>query len=290
MKTRLRISVIAILVFAAMMFAAVLLAELTELPVYDDPFTISGLALLAFLTVICCFSKRWLTLKNCGFLICHLGLVLFLASAFVWYVWGSMGVMSLYAGGQSSRVAYEESDDGAVRTMEMPFAVECSGFEISYHPYRYTYAVLGGSGYEEKGTAELTESGFDCGRYGNVPAECAYGEDGSLKTQIQYENLLLTWDGEYPAVKQYAAEIAFSDGGVETVSVNNPAVHNGWKIYLMSYSAEMTDSGMATAVNFQVKRDPAVGFATAGLILCPIGTFLLCFRPRGRKEGGADGE
>lgn len=288
MKIKLRLSVVLLLVFALVMLVAVILAELTEMPVYSSPIVIGLLALLGLLTVASCFSKRWLTLKNCGFLIAHLAVVLFLISAFVWYVWGVTGVTTLYAGGNGTRFVYEVDKNGNVTANhEMPFAVQCDDFQIEYHPYKYTYSVVEGSGYVEKGKAELTENGLDCGKYGTVPVSEFYSEDGQMNTQIQYQSLLLSWDGQYPSVKQYHADISFSDGENARISVNNPASHKGWKIYLQSYSFEATDNGMNFIVTIQAKHDPASDFAILGLALCPIGTFLLCLRPRRvkRREG-----
>lgn len=288
MRTKLRLSVILLLVFAAAMLVAVVLAELTSLPVYSSPVTLGLLALLGLLTLLSCFSKRWLTVKNCGFLIAHLAVVIFLISALVWYVLGVTGVTSLYAGGNGTRFVYETDKKGnVIATHEMPFTVQCDDFEIEYHPYKYTYSVIEGNGFVEKGTGELTEKGMDCGKYGSVPLAEFYGEDGELKTQIQYGSLLLNWDGKYPDVKQYHADISFSDGTQKTISVNNPARHQGWKVYLLSYSFEAADNGMNFVVNLQAKKDPASDFAILGLALCPIGTFLLCLRPRRvkRKEG-----
>lgn len=285
MKQRLKLSVILLLLFAAAMLIAVVLAELTELPVYSSPVTLGLLALLGFLTLLCCFSKRWLTLKNCGFLISHLAVVIFLISAFVWYVTGINGKTSLYAGGNGTRLVYETNSKGEiVATHEMPFAVSCDDFEITYHPYEYTYSVVEGSGFIEKGKGKLTEDGLNCGRYGNVPLSEFYDENGELKTQVQYQSLLLNWDGKYPEVKQYYADISFSDGTKKSISVNNPARHNGWKIYLLSYSFETTEGGMNFIVNLQAKKDIASDFAILGLVLCPIGTFLLCLRPRRVKR------
>lgn len=280
MKTKLRLSVIMLLFLAAMLFASAFVAAFTDLPVYDNPILVAVLALFTLLTAASCFSKRWFTLKRCSFIICHLAVVIFFIAAFVWYVWGVRGNMALYEGGNASRVIYEVKDGEIISSTDLPFTIGVTDFEIEYHPYEYTYSVVEGGGYKEKGTAKLTAEGFDCGKYGKVPASAVFDSEGNMQTQIQYDGMLLTWNGETPGVKQYHADIVYSDGGSDSITINYPATHQGWKIYLLSYSYQATEAGMNWIVTLQVKKDPASYFAIAGLVLCPIGTFLMCMRPR----------
>ena len=291
MKTRLKLSVIMLLFLAVMFFAATFIEAFTNMPVYDNPVALAVLSLLVLLTAICCFSKRWLTLKKCGFIVCHMAVVVFFIAAFVWHVCGVRGNMVLYAGGNTQRTIYEVDSNGEILSYnDLPFTVGVSDFEIEYHPYEFIYSVIDGTEYIEKGSAKLTSEGFDCGKYGIVPVSEVYNSQGQIKTQIQYKNLLLTWNGEDPGVKQYRADIYYSDGETDAISVNRPTVHNGWKIYLMSYSYETTENGMNWIITLQIKRDPVSFLAATGLILCPIGTFLLCMRPRRPKNRGEEGD
>ncbi len=291
------LSVWLLLVMAAVMLGSVVLAEVTERSVYGSPVVLAALTLLTFLTALCCFSKRWLSFHGIGFLTCHIAVVLVFTGAFVWFITGTQGYVPLISG-QTSYAGFSEKTGEA----QPDFTVECTAFTVEYR-YRcvYTYAAAEGTSYVEKGRVQrkatvvdgrftFDESPVHCGSYGDVPASAFYGEDGNLKTQFIYGNLMLTLADETSSVKQYRADLAYSDGGTADISVNNPTTHKGWKIYLNSYGETFysEDGTPHTRVTLQMKQDKGNPLAMVGLILCPLGTFLLCFRSR--KSGGEEGE
>ena len=290
MKTRLRLSVWLLLALAVLFLGCVILQELTRdktgqitLPVYSSALVLASLALLACLTAACCFAKKWLSLRGIGFLICHLSLVLFLAAAFVWFVWGQSGTLTLSRIDKQGSSTLSSGD-------ELPFTVTCDNFTVTYRVEdTFAYATPDGADYKERGkTALLAEvdgngvrflsDSLSCGKYGRVPLDAIY-IDGVLQDQVVYNGILLTRLDESAAVRRYTASVTYSDGGHSALWVNHPDRHNGWKLYLKSYTDER--------VTLEAKRDPANAFAIAGLILCPVGTFLLCLRPRKKREEGA---
>ena len=288
MKTRLRLSVWLLLALAVLFLGCVVLQELTRdetgqitLPVYSSAVVLAALAVLAALTVACCFAKKWLSLRGIGFLLCHLAVVLFLAAAFVWFVWGAKVTLTLTP---TVTVFTPLTGD------DLPFSASLTDFTVTNRiKLVYDYATPEGVDYKKRGQASLfvtVEDGkatflsdtLSCGKYGKVPKSELTDENGTLKDQFLYHDLLVTLETEHAAVSVdgYAAAITYSDGGSDTLSVNHPVMHDGWKLYLMSYTDD--------AVIVEAKHDPALPFAIAGLILCPVGTFLLCLRPRKKRE------
>lgn len=297
MKKRLTLSVWLLLLLAVILLVAVIVAELTELSVYDSPIVLAVLAMLAVLTALSCFSKRWLSFHGVGFIACHLSVVLILVAAFVWFVWGTSGYVPLTSG-RNSYAGFSEKTGSA----QPDFTVECTDFTILYrYTCEYSYAVIEGSSYVEKGTATLNatvednvftfeEKPLRCGSYGEVPLSAFYDTEGNWQTQFFHGDLLLTMTDETSSVKQYSADLAYSDGGTDSITINHPATHNGWKIYLTSYGDTFLDEegNSHTYVTLEIKRDVANVFAIAGLALCPIGTFLLCLRPRRKQRKEAE--
>lgn len=293
MKKQLTLSVWLFLLLAGILLVAVILAELTDLSVYDSPVVLAVLAMLAVLTALSCFSKRWLSFHGIGFIACHLSVVLFLVAAFCWFAFGTTGYVQLTSGRDSYAGFSEKTGTG-----EPDFTLECPQFTVVYrYTCRYAYSVIEGTSYVEKGTATLNatyqndaftfeEKPLDCGKYGQVPLSAFYDEEGNWQTQFFHDGMLLTMVEEDSSVKQYSATLSYSDGGTDTISINHPATHNGWKIYLTSYGETFYDEhgNPHTYVTLEIKRDVANVFAIAGLILCPVGTFLLCLRPRRKRE------
>ena len=279
-------------VAAAVAFAAIFVDSFTDYDIYSSPFIIAALALLGLATLLACFRKKYLSFKGIGFLICHLAVVMLFIAAFVGFVWGQSGQMTLYSGGYGSRTVYAQ-EKGEEYYFELPFTVGISDFTVTYEPYKYVYSVVENGEFTEKGKAELTEDGLDCGKYGVIPIS-AFLSDGMLKTQVQYQSMLATWNGKTPEISGYNASIVFSDENAALpLTINHPVTHGGYKFYLMSYNAQGSESGMDYLVALKVKRDPAIGFAIAAFILCPIGTFLLCLRPlkkRAQSETEVSGD
>ena len=273
------IGVILLALAAAASLAAIFIAEFTDFPVYVSYPYIAVLALLAFGTLISCFIKRRFSVRTVGFIICHVSFVLLLASAFCGYIFGMSGQMTLQSGGFSSRTVYAEDEQGS---FDLDYTIACEDFQIEYEPYKYVFSVSTDSGYAEKGKADLTENGLDCGKYGVIPL-AEFLQDGMVKTQVMYQNLLATWDQHTPSVTGYTAYIRFSDSDeAQKLSVNHPVTHKKEKIYLISYMQQGDETGMHYLVSLKVKRDPAVNIAIIALALCPAGAFMLCLG--GRKK------
>lgn len=64
------------------------------------------------------------------------------------------------------------------------------------------------------------------------------------------------------------------------LTVNRPVRENGWKIYLMNYTASSDGS---YDVYLLLKKDPAEYISDAGICMIVLGTFIMCFGRR--KEG-----
>lgn len=271
---------------AVVAVVAIFVDALTDYPVYESPVIIAALALLALGTLFGCFNKNVLSLRGIGILIGHLSFVLLLAAAFVGYVWGQSGQMTFVSGAYGSRTVYGQEKNGNRYYFDLPFTVEVSDFSVSYEPYRYDYSVVENGQFVKKGSSGLSENGLDCKNYGVIPLSEFVQSDGTLGTQVQYKDLLATWDGKMPGVSGYTAVICFSDedGSAVPLTVNHPVAHGGYKFYLTSYSVQGSESGMDYLVSVKVKRDPAINLAVAALILCTIGTFLICFAPDKRRK------
>jgi cytochrome c biogenesis protein ResB len=81
-------------------------------------------------------------------------------------------------------------------------------------------------------------------------------------------------DRKQELVLRFAADDgALSERSVEKcVTVNHPAVHGGWRFYLMSYDREAQEYVVLLA-----RRDPGRGIAIAGMFCLMAGVALTCF-------------
>lgn len=86
------------------------------------------------------------------------------------------------------------------------------------------------------------------------------------------------------SVKHYDATVEFlnsEDGSVEQVSltVNHPIYRNGWKIYLLDVGTNQVFGYQQ--VQLMLKKDPTELLTVAGILLTILGTFMMCFPPKG---------
>ena len=184
-----------------------------------------------------------------GFYILHIGIVLLL-----------VGVMGYSLGGTDLYAA--PVNVGSV-TSVMEYRMLQMGYTDRQIASLKGYNNRVGSG------DEIVDLGFN---FRIIDFETEYYEDGV-------------------SVKHYEATVEFlnsEDGTVDQVSltVNHPIYRNGWKIYLMDVGTNQALGDQQ--VQLMLKKDPTELLTVAGILLTVVGTFMMCFVPKGayKKSDG----
>ncbi|MFC1467523.1 cytochrome c biogenesis protein ResB [Verrucomicrobiota bacterium] len=213
--------------------------------------------------------KRW---NKPGFVLMHLGITVLLTGAFIGYVNGKKGSMTV--GLNHPPVNQMQLDDGS--KLQIPVRVEALEFNVEYYSPVYTRDVFKG-GQQAAGdivlnvdAAEVQVEGYgpvavDDFRMGRLWLPRVVLEDGSVLVRQSL------------TPKKYETKLRF-DGEIEAaVIINYPVTYKGWRFYLMSY-----DQRTMRYVVLSARYDPGRPLVVAGIWMVIVGSFVSTFFPGGR--------
>jgi hypothetical protein len=248
--------------------------------IYYSPVFMLLLLLLSLLSIRCCMRRK-ISLKQSGFYLVHLGVVLILAGAFAGYVAGKKGIIQLSLMPQQSvgRLLNGEGD-----TVSFGFEVAAENFQVKFYPPVYQLyrplppekIVPGQMPYEKAGEFCAGEGGL-CTIPNLGPVSNLWNETRQEWAQRKMlpDGLFLHLAKQTPS---FFGVTLLIDGQKLPVSINHPADYKGWRFYLMSY-----DQHNQSHVQLSARRDPGRKAVVTGIWLAIAGTFIFCFR----KAGGS---
>lgn len=210
---------------------------------YSSVITVFILAAYVIVQIICIFTfKPGLSFYKLGFYVLHIGLVLFLAGSFVYYLGGDIVDMQIPVDRSDDAITYNsktvavpEPKDGELpyEVIQLGISIGVSGMDVDY----YTAEELG-----------TDTKGLD-----------------SDAIQVANNSVVKHYDA---TIKLYNDKTKVFDE--VSLTVNNPIRNGGWRIYLMSYS-KADDS-----VVLMLKKDPGEFMEFAGVWFIIAGTFMMC--------------
>lgn len=249
--------------------------------VFRSPATIGLLGLLCVLIVSCCISPRR---RSVAFVATHVGVVLTLVGAFVTHV-GSIKHDAMVPLFREHALRTLRLDDDT--RVQLPFGISATDFTVEHYPTDYNlYRVPTVSPGDPEGTGEAV-----------FLRKLALDEDGSLDIEevgrLEPDELPVPVAGQSPSlvlddehviqatrtVSLFSVQLILRDGEgegkerTETLTVNNPVVHRGWRVYLSSY-----DQQGRRYVILTLRRDPGRLLVASGLWVLVAGVFALCLR------------
>ncbi|MFA6172149.1 MAG: cytochrome c biogenesis protein ResB [Kiritimatiellales bacterium] len=276
--------------FAVIIFSALtlfLLAGVIPVPgglhadsIYYSPVFMFLLLLLSLLSVRCC-ARRKVSLKQSGFYLVHLGVVLILSGAFAGYLIGVKGVLQLSV---KPPVATDRLPVAGHEPVKFGFDVAAEDFQVKYYPPMYQLfrllpaekTVPGQMPYEKAGEFAAGADGV-CEVKGLGPVSNLWNEARQewASRKMLPDGSFLHLAGQTPS---FFGVTLMIEGRKLPVSINHPADYKGWRFYLMSY-----DQQNQSYVQLSVRRDPGRTAVIAGIWVVIAGAFIFCFR----KEGGS---
>ena len=248
--------------------------------IYYSPVFMLLLLLLSLLSVRCCIRRK-ISLKQSGFYLVHLSVVLILAGAFAGYLLSVKGVLQLSL---KPSVAVDHLPLPGRKTVPFGFKVAAEDFQVKFYPPMYQLfralppeeIVPGKMPYKPAGEFSANEQGV-CTIKGLGPVSNLW--DGMRQEWTQRRMLpdgsFLHLAGMTPSF--YGVTLVI-DGRKLPVSINHPAQYKGWRFYLMSY-----DQQDQSYVQLSVRNDPGRNTVIAGIWLAIAGTFVFCFRKHGES-------
>lgn len=265
-----------------------------QVVVFRTPVFVLLLGALSVSCVLCsirrglaCRRPR-LALRNAGFHLTHLSVVLILAGAFVGFLAEKRSQFALPVNPQHSVREIPLTGGG---TADLGFGVAVKSFEVSrfdpdYALYRPAVTEEGGREeveYVLERTVRVSSDGaLDIGPLGRIEAGGLKNDAGEWVTQRALEDGWLL-QMISPADREQRAVLRITDdGGTEAEKssvVNHPAVHRGWRFYLVSYDRESRRYVVLLA-----RRDPGRVLVIAGAFALMAGVALICFVRRGASR------
>jgi len=248
--------------------------------VYYSPVFMFLLALLSGCSVWCCIERKF-ALKQAGFYLIHLGVVVILIGAFVGYVAGTKGTVQLSLVPQLPVGQMLNSEGG---TVGFGFDIAAEDFQVKFYPPVYKLyrrlppeeSVQGQMPYKpvaefsanEQGICSVDGVGMVSNLWNEVKQEWA-------QRKMLTDGSFLNLTGKTPSFFGVTLVI---DGKKFPVSINHPAQYQGWRFYLMSY-----DQKSHRTVQLSARRDPGRMAVIVGIWLTMAGTFIFCFRKTGGR-------
>ena len=250
---------------------------------YYSPVFMALLLLLSLLSVRCCLRRK-AGLKQVGFYLVHLSVVLILIGAFVGYLFGVKGMLKLSL---KPSVAIDHLTGEKRESIPFGFAVSAEDFHVEFYPPVYQLYLPVSPEDVTQGQMPFRKAGeFNAdGRafwsfegMGRFAVSNLWNEARQewVPQQRLADGSLLHLAGQTP--KFYGVTLRIGDQTLP-VSINHPAQYKGWRFYLMSY-----DQKWQRYVHLSVRRDPGRIVVIAGIWLAIIGTFILCFRKTGGSQ------
>jgi hypothetical protein len=278
--------------FGIVLFGLIILLLLTAvLPVsggrnatdiYYSPVMIVLLALLSGSSVWCCIKRKF-SLKQVGFYLVHLGIVVILVGAFIGYVSGKKGMLQLSLMPQQaeSRLMMKNGEP-----VDFGFEVAAENFQVKFYPPIYhlyrqippEQMVPGQMPFEK--VSEFEPAGqtvLMLDDFGSFDVSNLWNEARQewIQRRTVDAGVFLHRASQTPS---YFGVTLLVEGEKIPISINHPAGYKGWRFYLMSY-----DQVNQRFVQLSARHDPGRNAVIVGIWLTLIGTFVLCFR----RIGGA---
>jgi hypothetical protein len=274
--------------FAVVVFSALilfLLAGVIPIPgglhannIYYSPVFMLLLLLLSILSVRCSLRRKF-SLKQSGFYLLHLGIVLILVGAFAGYVAGTKGMIQLSLVPQKP---VGQLLTGKGKPISFGFDVAAENFQVKFYPPVYQLfrplpaekIVQGQMPYEKAGEFNAGENGV-CVLKGLGPVSNLWNEARQewVQRKMLPDGSFLHLTGQTPS---FFGVTLLIEGRKLPVSINHPADYKGWRFYLVSY-----DQQNQRHVQLSVRRDPGRMVVIAGIWVVIAGTFVFCFRKEG---------
>jgi len=309
----------------AIMFTLVILVvngSIAGKGVYNELFFGSSVVMVALATLglssfICsiayCFQCKK-PFKIAGFVICHLGVVLFLIGAAIGHFKGVNTGQVLYIRNiDDAQVPVEAQNmpyswimyrDGQVFAKPFNFDVRLVKFEIDYYQpdlliYRKNKDVSDKK--TNKPTMKLvkTISILPNSKIVNLKIKGLKDENiieiAKLHPPFSDKKWLKNYkiNEQYALVirltpKEYRATVKVFEKNKEVIEkvlrVNHPLTYKGWRIYYFDYDRRGYDTfDKPRFIITSAKKDPGRGCVVAGIWMLIIGTAILCFRRERRK-------
>jgi hypothetical protein len=274
--------------FAVVVFSALLLfllAGVIPVPgglhannIYYSPVFMLLLLLLSILSVRCSLRRKF-SLKQSGFYLLHLGIVLILVGAFAGYVAGTKGMIQLSLVPQKP---VGQLLTGKGKPISFGFDVAVENFQVKFYPPVYQLfrplpaekIVPGQMPYEKAGVFNAGENGV-CVLKGLGPVSNLWNEARQewVQRKMLPDGSFLHLTGQTPS---FFGVTLLIEGRKLPVSINHPADYKGWRFYLVSY-----DQQNQRHVQLSARRDPGRMVVIAGIWAVIAGTFVFCFRKEG---------
>jgi hypothetical protein len=256
--------------------------------VFRSPVFVALLGIVACANVVAitamlrqCMRNRLLALKQVGFFLSHLSVVLILSGGFLRYLYGLEGMFLVPV---TADVAISDSYDGG---LELDFELTADDLQIEYYePTHYDLFVLS-PGDDPQNASHAFSRKVRIPDAGKVMLDDANAidladlkhESGGWKTFYQMDDGSVLQISR--TVKHYAAQVSFlsQNGDVvkSEIAVNHPLSFDGWRFYLMS-----AKEGQPYIV-LSGKRDPGWPLVHTGIWMMMVGVAITCFRKAGRE-------
>jgi len=247
--------------------------------VYYAPVFLLLLALLSASCLWCCVRRR-VSLRQGGFYLVHLSVVLILSGAFLGYIAGKKGAMQLeLAPSHPQRQVMASGGEW----IDIGFDVAAENFQVQYYPPSYfLFRPLppeetepGAMPFKQDGEFR-TDSSSEW-KIGDMrfPVD-RLQQNGAWIEHYRLEDGSVLMRGR--STPSYYGVTLLIDGEKLPIRINHPADHKGWRFYLMSY-----DRHAQRFVQLSVRRDPGRGMVILGIWMLIAGTFILCFRKAGSE-------
>jgi hypothetical protein len=246
--------------------------------VFRSPATIGLLGLLCVLMIPCCLSPRR---RYVAFVAVHAGVVLVL-----------LGALMTHIGAVKQDAMVPLFREHALRTLrlddetrvQLPFGISATDFTVEYYPTDYNLYRIPPVSPDDPGHGAAADAVFlrklaldadgslDLGKLGRLgPEELPVpGEGHSPNLMLDEEHVIQATR----TVSLFSVQLILRDGEdderIEPLTVNNPVVHRGWRIYLSSY-----DEHGRRYVILTLRRDPGRLLVASGLWTLVAGAFVL---------------
>ena len=239
--------------------------------IFRSPVFISLLAVLCAWTAAC-MAGRERSARRLPALLAHAGPLVLLCGALGGFLWGRQGTLVLPLTERHPTDAVR-LDDG--QTASLGFPVSATLFRVDYYPpqydvYRNGTDLIRRVPVDETPAVDLGEGGWVRVEELKEPGEDRWAEAYTLTNGWVLREVPRT-------ARSFEAQLAFAgtDGARrrESLRVNHPVTHKGWRFYLQSYDSESQRYVVVSA-----RRDPGRGLVVAGIWMMVAGTALVCWR------------
>lgn len=231
-----------------------------------------------------CLLQGKFSIKRIGFYLLHTGLIIMLAGGLIYFINGIKinGAYPVNRYALSSQAVHSMEKSNRIKGEEYianfnSFDLGVSDFKVEYYePVYDIYQTDENGNILERLKTDIEINGegyYDFGEYGLKKAE----DGGNIQLDGNIYAVSRT------SVKSYLGTLNIrnyktGEKYTEEISINHPIRVNGWKIYLMAYSAEQNSA------TFTFKYDPAEYVILTGIWAVIIGSFLMSFVRFGGKE------